>query len=109
MAYSSDISRTRNGSFEGWQRGAHVRGRAGLFGGIRQQIRRRLSISHVLLFALAALSFRLFLFFDMGGVAYGAKMQALADGNMMEQVASVAMRMDPVSEWVIRGVRFGTW
>ncbi len=63
----------------------------------------------VLLFMLAVFSFKIFLFLDLGGATYGAKMVVLSEGTMLERVAARAMVMDPVSEWIIDGVRFGTW
>lgn len=109
MAHSTGISRSRNQSFEGWERGMYQGRRRGLFAGVRRQMRRRVSVAHVLLFILAVFSFRIFLFFDLGGAQYGAKMNALAEGNALERVASVAMRLDPVSNWVIQGIRYGKW
>lgn len=78
-------------------------------GGARRRNQRRLPLRQICLFVLAVLSFKVFLVFELGGAAYGAKMAALAEGNMLERFAGRAMALDPVSEWIVEGVRYGTW
>ena len=70
---------------------------------------RELPLRQLLLFVVAVVSFKIFLFLDMGAAAYGQKVSELAGGTLLERVASRAMVMDPVSEWFLNGVRFGRW
>ena len=60
-------------------------------------------------FALAYIAFKVFLFLQMGAGSYGAKITLLSDGNMMERIAAKVMSLDPLSIWIIDGVRFGLW
>lgn len=91
----------RNQSFDAWGT-IQTTGR-------RRRARGRIPVRQVLLFALAVFSFKIFLFHDLGGSAYGAKMIALSEGNSLERIAASAMAMDPVSEWIVNGIRFGSW
>ncbi|MCP3972810.1 MAG: hypothetical protein GY717_21330 [Rhodobacteraceae bacterium] len=75
---------------------------------IRPQ-RREWPLRHLLLFVLAVMSFKIFLYFDMGAAAYGAKIEELAQGGLTDRLAARAMVLDPVSEWFVGGVRFGRW
>lgn len=70
---------------------------------------RELPLRHLLLFVVAVMSFKIFLYLDMGAAAYGQKITDLAGGTMIERLASRAMVMDPVSDWVLQGLRFGRW
>lgn len=106
MAKLFDDSWTRNQSAEGCLSGTTRVRRAS---GRRRALRRQFPMRQVLLFMLAVFSFKIFLFLDLGGATYGAKMVVLSEGTMLERVAARAMVMDPVSEWIIDGVRFGTW
>lgn len=63
----------------------------------------------VVYFVVAVVAFKVFLFFEMGAGAYGAKVQELQAGTTMEQIASVAMTLDPMSQWVVDVIRFGKW
>ncbi len=76
----------------------------------RKPVKRRgLPWKQVLFFLAAVIAFKVFLFLDMGGTAYGAKMQELAQGNTAERVAAWAMGPDPVTNWLLDGIRFGRW
>ena len=75
----------------------------------RRRSRRVLPIRQVLYFLLAVMSFKIFLFFDMGAGAYGAKVDELMQGGTWERVAGFAMQLDPASLWVVDGIRFGRW
>lgn len=75
----------------------------------RKTKRREWPIRHLFLFLVAVLSFKIFLFFDMGGAAYGAKIEELSQGAMWEQVAARAMVLDPASKWFVDGLRYGRW
>ena len=76
---------------------------------VRKQRSSRLPIRHIVLFLLAIVSFKLFLNFDMGAAAYGAKIEEFSAGTVIEQAAAWAMTLDPVSQWILDGVRFGKW
>lgn len=75
----------------------------------RRRSRRELPLRQVAYFLIAVVSFKIFLFFDMGAGAYGAKVDELMRGSTWERAAGYAMRLDPVSEWVVDGIRFGRW
>jgi hypothetical protein len=60
-------------------------------------------------FLIAVVSFKIFLFFDMGAGAYGAKIQELMQGETWERAAGYAMQLDPASQWFVDGVRYGRW
>jgi len=76
---------------------------------VKRDKRREFPFRHVFLFLLAVGSFKIFLFLDMGAGAYGAKAEALAEGTRLEQIASWAMKMDPLSLYIVDGLRFGAW
>lgn len=63
----------------------------------------------VLLFALAFLSYRIFLFFEIGANAYSEKLTEWASGGPAQKTLSFLMTLDPISMWIINGIRFGTW
>lgn len=110
MAKMFDDSWSRDQSAQSWGAGAGVaKSHAGPINAIRRQLRRRLPVREIMLFVLAVASFKIFLFFDLGAANYGSKMAALSEGNLLERVAGRAMVLDPVSEWVVDGVRYGTW
>ena len=67
--------------------------------------RRGLPWRHIYLFVLAVVFFKIFLYYEMGPGAYGAKIELLSQGNLMERVAGVVMVLDPVSQWVVDEVR----
>ena len=71
--------------------------------------KRELPLRHLLQFALAVFSFKIFLFLDMGPAAYGQKVADLSNGTLIERVASRAMILDPVSQWLVDGLRYGRW
>lgn len=75
----------------------------------RRTQRRQLPLRQIALFLVAVLSFKIFLFLDMGGSAYGAKIEDLSQGAAWERLAARAMVLDPVSKWLIDGMRFGRW
>lgn len=75
----------------------------------RRPRRREWPVRQVVLFLVAVLSFKIFLFFDMGGGAYGAKVEELGRGNGFERIAARAMALDPVSRWLVDGLRYGRW
>ena len=75
----------------------------------RKTKRRELPIRQIFLFLVAVLSFKIFLFLDMGGAAYGAKIEELSQGAAWERLAARAMVLDPASKWLIDGVRYGRW
>ncbi|WP_049642360.1 hypothetical protein [Candidatus Rhodobacter oscarellae] len=74
---------------------------------VRPQKRRELPIRQFFLFALAVLSFKVFLFLNMGGAAYGAKVEEFAQGNTVERAAAWLMPLDPGSEWVVNWLQHG--
>ena len=76
---------------------------------VKREKRREFPFRHVFLFLLAVASFKVFLFLDMGAGAYGAKAEALAEGTRLEQIAGWAMKMDPLSLYIVDGLRFGAW
>ena len=75
----------------------------------RKTRRREFPLRYVFFFLVAVMAFKVFLYFDMGGSAYGAKMEELFEGTAIEQMASYAMVLDPVSKWLVDGVQFGRW
>lgn len=75
----------------------------------RKTRRREFPLRQVIFFLVAVLAFKVFLYFDMGGSAYGAKMAELAEGSTLERMASYAMVMDPASQWLVDGIQFGRW
>ena len=75
----------------------------------RRRKRREFPLRQVLLFALAVVSFKIFLFLDMGAAAYGQKILDLGEGALLERLAARAMVLDPVSQWVVDGLRYGRW
>lgn len=110
MAKMFDDNWSRNQSYAGWRVGAPgAMNKPGIANTMRRQARRRIPVRQILLFILAVVSFKIFLFLELGGATYGAKMVALSEGNMLEQIAGRAMALDPVSKWVVDGVRFGSW
>lgn len=72
----------------------------------RRPHRRTLPIRQLLQFALAVMAFKVFLFLQIGAVAYTAKMTELAQGNQVERIAAKVMILDPLSQWVVDIVRF---
>ncbi|MDJ0822614.1 MAG: hypothetical protein QNJ09_12510 [Paracoccaceae bacterium] len=66
-------------------------------------------LPQILQFALAYISFKVFLYFQMGAGSYGGKMTQLAEGSLLERVAAKVMTLDPLSLWVIDFVRYGLW
>ena len=110
MAHMFDTTSSLNQSYNGWNAGVpRARPAPGLLNALRRQGRRRIPVRHIMLFLLAIVSFKVFLFFDLGGAAYGAKIEALSKGTTLEQIAARAMVLDPVSEWLVNGIRFGAW
>ncbi len=75
----------------------------------RKSKRREWPIREIALFALAVVSFKIFLFFEMGAAAYGAKIAEFGAGGPVEQALGWAMTLDPVSTWIVDGIRFGHW
>jgi len=75
----------------------------------RRRRQRELPLRQVAYFLIAVVSFKIFLFFDMGAGAYGAKIDELMQGTKWERAAGWAMQLDPASQWVVDGVRFGRW
>ena len=77
----------------------------------RQRARRRrtLPLRQVGFLLLAFLAFKVFLYLDLGPVAYAGKIEDLGQGSRWEQVAARAMALDPVSEWILHGIKFGRW
>lgn len=71
--------------------------------------RREFPLRHVFFFVLAIMSFKIFLFLDMGGAAYGAKVAELSAGTTLEKAAAWTMTLDPASQWFVNGIRFGAW
>lgn len=76
---------------------------------VRRTSRRPAALRQILLFGLAVIAFKLFLFLQMGEVAYTQKMEDLALGSSVEQTAAWAMQLDPMSAWLVDGIRYGTW
>ncbi len=71
----------------------------------RRKRRRGFPVGQIVLFAVFVLAFKVFLVVQMGPAAYGAKMNALAEGGTMERLAARAMVLDPVSELVVEELR----
>lgn len=71
--------------------------------------RRALPIKQVAYLLVAFFAFKVFLHLDMGGAAYGAKAEELAQGNQLERAASWAMQMDPITQWLVTGITLGDW
>ncbi len=71
----------------------------------RRRHRRVLPIRQILQFALAVLAFKIFLFIQIGAVAYNGKMAELSEGNMLERAAAAIMVLDPVSKGVVTAIR----
>lgn len=69
----------------------------------------QLPLRQLLYFMIAVFSFKIFLFFEMGAVAYAQKIEDLSKGIIVERIAAKAMVLDPMSKWVIDGIRFGHW
>ncbi len=49
------------------------------------------------------------LFFDMGAAAYTAKIEQFAAGDEVQQLLAKSMTLDPVSQWLVDGLRSGSW
>ncbi|MDJ0626820.1 MAG: hypothetical protein QNJ44_01060 [Rhodobacter sp.] len=75
----------------------------------RRAHRREFPLKQLAQLVLAVMLFKIFLFFQLGAGGYGARMAQLAEGNILEQLAAKAMILDPVSVWLIEGLRFGLW
>ena len=75
----------------------------------RRSRRRALPLRQLCYFLLVVLSFKIFLFLNMGAAAYGAKIEEMSQGAGFERLAARAMVLDPVSQWFVDGVRFGRW
>lgn len=75
----------------------------------RKRAELRLPLRQLCLAVLAVMSFKIFLFFEIGEAAYVHKMQELSQGITLERVAARLMPMDPLSVWIIDGIRFGAW
>lgn len=73
----------------------------------RRKHGRTVPVKQLFQLGLAFLSFKVFLFFQLGAAGYGSKMAQLSDGALLERVAAKAMALDPVSAWVIDLIRFG--
>jgi hypothetical protein len=73
----------------------------------RRASQRGLPWRQFLYFAVAVLSFKVFLFFQMGAASYGAKAEELIAAGGAERFAGYVMQMDPVTEWVVDRLRFG--
>jgi hypothetical protein len=71
--------------------------------------RRSLPVRQILLFLLAVISFKVFLFLNLGGAAYGAKVTELSEGILIERVAGYGMALDPVSKYLVNGFYYGSW
>jgi len=110
MAKMLDDNWSRNQSYQGCRVGVPTsKKQAGVVNAVRRQARRRVPVRQILLFALAVISFKVFLFLDLGAATYGAKVVALSEGNGVERIAGRAMALDPISKWVVDGVRYGNW
>lgn len=72
----------------------------------RKSHRRGFPLAKFLQFALAIFAIKIFLFMQIGAVAYNTKMHELAEGNLLERVASKAMLIDPISYQIIDLIRF---
>ncbi|WP_216665230.1 hypothetical protein [Pseudoruegeria sp. HB172150] len=70
----------------------------------RRQHRRSLPVRQIALFLLAVFAFKIFLFLQLGPVAYGGKMAELSQGGTFERIAAKVMVLDPVSELLVEGV-----
>lgn len=75
----------------------------------RRKHRRSLPMREILLFLVAVVAFKVVLVFDMGAAGYGAKVAELSGGTTIEQWAGWAMRLDPVSQYIVDQVRFAGW
>lgn len=110
MAYTFDDNWTRNQVLTDCYAGAPVaNSQLGATHRPRRGARRGFPIHQVGLFVLTIVMLKIFLLLDLGGAAYGAKLAALSEGNLMERIAGGAMTMDPFTSWVAQGIRFGAW
>ena len=73
----------------------------------RRTSRRGFPWRQIMYFLVAVVAFKVFLFFEMGAGAYGAKIEELKTGTSLEQYAAMAMTLDPVSQWIVDAIRFG--
>jgi hypothetical protein len=64
-----------------------------------------LPVRQILLFLVAIIAFKVVLFLDMGGAAYGAKAAELKAGTTIEQWAGWAMQLDPASQFIVEQIR----
>lgn len=72
----------------------------------RRTHRRAFPLRQLALFGLAILAFKIFLYLDMGGAAYGAKVAELRAGEGIERLAGQAMALDPASKWLVTQLQF---
>ncbi|MEL7115038.1 MAG: hypothetical protein AAGP08_05515 [Pseudomonadota bacterium] len=73
----------------------------------RRRSKWRLPIREIVLFALAIVAFKVFLYIELGGAAYGAKVEQLLAAEGSERWAGYAMQIDPVTAFVIETLRTG--
>lgn len=66
---------------------------------------RALPWKQVVCFVLAVVSFKVFLFVQMGAEAYTSKVDELTQSSGLERIAGYAMQMDPATLWAIETVR----
>ena len=73
----------------------------------RRKVRRGLPLRQFVYFAVAVISFKVFLFFEMGAASYGAKVEELIAAGGAERLAGYAMQLDPVTSFIIDRIRYG--
>ncbi|WP_425052125.1 hypothetical protein [Psychromarinibacter sp. S121] len=72
----------------------------------RKKYRRTFPVGKFLQFMLAIFAFKIFLFLQMGPVAYAEKRHDLAESGTFGRIAAGAMALDPVSKKVVDTIRF---
>lgn len=108
MAYFFDENWTRNRSVTDLYAGAPV-AIARSACGPRRGARREFPIRHVGVFILMFVMLKIVMLLNLGSAAYGAKLAVLSEGTMVERIAANAMAVDPLTSWVVQGVRYGDW
>lgn len=72
----------------------------------RKKSRRSFPVAKLLQFMLAVFAFKIFLFLQLGPVAYAEKRNDLAESGAFGRVAAAAMALDPVSHKVVDAIKF---
>lgn len=57
------------------------------------------------LFVLIVLTFKVFVYVEMGGANYVHTVNDLLAGDGLERLAGILMQLDPISQWVVSFLR----